>query len=129
MADRWNQLAAWDHRHCAWHCNPARALAPYLAREEAEERRGLQSQCNRACHAADRALRGGALFYRDGLCADLHGRARLSLRRMRASQGMVVKGLVVVGLPAYVLVKVLTPNFFARKDTRTPVITAAIWLW
>ncbi len=25
------------------------------------------------------------------------------------------------GLPAYVLIKVLTPGFFARKDTRTPV--------
>ncbi|MDZ3830596.1 MAG: murein biosynthesis integral membrane protein MurJ [Sphingopyxis sp.] len=41
--------------------------------------------------------------------------------------GAVVGGLV-VGLPAYVLVKVLVPNFFARKDTRTPVITAAISL-
>ena len=40
---------------------------------------------------------------------------------------MVVSGLV-IGLPAYVLVKVLTPNFFARKDTRTPVFTAAISL-
>ena len=38
--------------------------------------------------------------------------------------GTVVSGLV-IGLPAYVLVKVLTPNFFARKDTRTPVYTAA----
>jgi putative peptidoglycan lipid II flippase len=38
--------------------------------------------------------------------------------------GAVVSALV-VGLPAYVLVKVLTPNFFARKDTRTPVYTAA----
>ncbi|MEQ8311711.1 MAG: murein biosynthesis integral membrane protein MurJ [Sphingopyxis sp.] len=38
--------------------------------------------------------------------------------------GAVVAGLV-VGLPAYVLVKVLVPNFFARKDTRTPVWTAA----
>jgi putative peptidoglycan lipid II flippase len=38
--------------------------------------------------------------------------------------GMVTSALV-VGLPAYVLVKVLTPNFFARKDTRTPVYTAA----
>jgi putative peptidoglycan lipid II flippase len=38
--------------------------------------------------------------------------------------GAVVSGLV-VGLPAYVLVKVLVPNFFARKDTRTPVYTAA----
>ncbi len=41
--------------------------------------------------------------------------------------GAVVSGLV-VGLPAYVLVKVLVPNFFARKDTRTPVYTAAISL-
>jgi putative peptidoglycan lipid II flippase len=38
--------------------------------------------------------------------------------------GAVVGGLV-VGLPAYVLIKVLIPNYFARKDTRTPVFTAA----
>ena len=41
--------------------------------------------------------------------------------------GAVVSGLV-VGLPAYVLVKVLVPNFFARKDTRTPVYTATAGL-
>ena len=41
--------------------------------------------------------------------------------------GAVVSTLV-IGLPAYVLVKVLTPGFFARKDTRTPVFTAAISL-
>ncbi|AKH42675.1 putative peptidoglycan lipid II flippase [Altererythrobacter atlanticus] len=39
------------------------------------------------------------------------------------STGAVVSALV-VGLPAYVLNKVLIPNFFARKDTRTPVYTA-----
>ena len=32
----------------------------------------------------------------------------------------------VVGLPAYVLIKVLTPGYFARKDTRTPVRIAII---
>jgi putative peptidoglycan lipid II flippase len=37
--------------------------------------------------------------------------------------GAVVSALV-VGLPAYVLVKVLVPNYFARKDTKTPVYTA-----
>lgn len=37
--------------------------------------------------------------------------------------GAVVSALV-LGLPAYVLVKVLVPNYFARKDTRTPVFTA-----
>ena len=36
--------------------------------------------------------------------------------------------MLVVGLPAYVLVKVLTPGFFARRDTKTPVYTAAISL-
>src|SRR5690606_12756465 len=31
---------------------------------------------------------------------------------------------LVMGLPAYVLVKVLVPNFYARADTRTPVYAA-----
>ena len=39
-----------------------------------------------------------------------------------------VVAMLVVGLPAYVLVKVLTPSFFARRDTKTPVYTAAISL-
>ncbi len=33
-----------------------------------------------------------------------------------------------LGLPAYVLVKILAPGFFAREDTRTPVFVAAIAL-
>ncbi|GBD44772.1 putative lipid II flippase MurJ [bacterium HR40] len=33
-----------------------------------------------------------------------------------------------IGLPAYVLVKVLAPGFFAREDTRTPVLIAAFCL-
>ncbi len=33
-----------------------------------------------------------------------------------------------IGLPAYVLVKVLVPGFFARKDTRTPVKIAVVCL-
>jgi putative peptidoglycan lipid II flippase len=36
--------------------------------------------------------------------------------------------MLVIGLPAYVLLKVLTPGFFARRDTKTPVYTAAIAL-
>jgi putative peptidoglycan lipid II flippase len=35
---------------------------------------------------------------------------------------------LVAGLPAYVIVKVLNPGFFAREDTRTPVWTALISL-
>ena len=36
--------------------------------------------------------------------------------------------IVVMGLPAYVLVKVLTPGFYSRQDTATPVKTAGIVL-
>ena len=41
--------------------------------------------------------------------------------------GRVLAALV-LGLPAYVLVKVLVPNFYARSDTRTPVYAAFISL-
>ena len=36
--------------------------------------------------------------------------------------------IIVLGLPAYVLVKVLTPGFYARQDTATPVKVAALVL-
>lgn len=48
--------------------------------------------------------------------------------RFTQADGDITAGIVialVAGLPAYVMVKVLTPGFFARKDTRTPVYTAA----
>ena len=35
-----------------------------------------------------------------------------------------VLSILVLGLPAYVLVKVLTPGFYARKDVKTPVYIA-----
>ena len=35
---------------------------------------------------------------------------------------------LVAGLPAYVVVKILNPGFFAREDTRTPVWTALLAL-
>jgi putative peptidoglycan lipid II flippase len=36
--------------------------------------------------------------------------------------------IIVLGLPAYVLVKVLTPGFYSRQDTATPVKTAGFVL-
>jgi len=36
--------------------------------------------------------------------------------------------IIVLGLPAYVLVKVLTPGFYARQDTATPVKVAVFVL-
>ena len=45
-----------------------------------------------------------------------------------ASITALTLAIVVTGLPAYVLVKVLTPGFYSRQDTATPVKTAGIVL-
>ncbi|WP_309661259.1 murein biosynthesis integral membrane protein MurJ [Sphingomonas sp.] len=45
-----------------------------------------------------------------------------------ASITALTLAIIVMGLPAYVLVKVLTPGFYARQDTATPVKTAGIVL-
>src|SRR3546814_1386097 len=47
--------------------------------------------------------------------------------RVNAADATITANVVVAlvtGLPAYVLIKVLTPSYFARKDTRTPVYAA-----
>jgi len=45
-----------------------------------------------------------------------------------AATTALVLSIVVTGLPAYVLIKVLTPGFYARKDMKSPVIIAAACL-
>jgi putative peptidoglycan lipid II flippase len=40
-----------------------------------------------------------------------------------------VLAILVAGLPAYVMIKVLAPGFYARKNVRTPVIVALITLF
>jgi putative peptidoglycan lipid II flippase len=47
--------------------------------------------------------------------------------KFRPEDGAIMAQIVialVAGLPAYVIVKILNPGFFAREDTRTPVWTA-----
>ena len=44
-----------------------------------------------------------------------------------ATTGLVLS-IIVAGLPAYVMIKVLTPGFYARKDMKTPVLIAFIAL-
>jgi putative peptidoglycan lipid II flippase len=41
-----------------------------------------------------------------------------------AATTALVLSIIVAGLPAYVLIKVLTPGFYARKDMKTPVAIA-----
>ncbi|KPL68749.1 membrane protein [Erythrobacter sp. SG61-1L] len=47
------------------------------------------------------------------------------------ADGAIMANIVVAlvaGLPAYVVVKILNPGFFAREDTRTPVLSALVSL-
>ena len=51
--------------------------------------------------------------------------------KFTGADGILMSHIVVAlvaGLPAYVIVKILNPGFFARSDTRTPVYTALISL-
>ncbi len=45
-----------------------------------------------------------------------------------ADKSALVLAILVAGLPAYVLIKVLTPGFYARKDMKTPVVIGLVSL-
>lgn len=125
MADRWNQLPL-GIIGIALGTAILPALSRFLAREDNAEAQRLQSNAVELAMlltipAAVALFVAGSAFTR----VFYVGGAFTLLDAMVT--GLVVSGLV-IGLPAYVLVKVLTPNFFARKDTRTPVYTAAVSL-
>ncbi len=51
--------------------------------------------------------------------------------KFKPEDGVIMANItvaLVAGLPAYVIVKILNPGFFARSDTRTPVFVALIAL-
>lgn len=125
MADRWNQLPL-GIIGIALGTAILPALSRYLGREEDEEAARLQS------NAIELAMLltvpcAVALFFTGTAFVRVFMAGQAFTQEDATVTGMVVSALV-LGLPAYVLVKVLTPNFFARKDTRTPVYTAAISL-
>jgi putative peptidoglycan lipid II flippase len=122
MADRWNQLPL-GIIGIALGTAILPALSRYISKAEDDEATRLQANAielamllTLPCAVA--LFIAGFAFVK----AFMEGQA-FTAEDARVT-GNVLQALV-VGLPAYVLVKVLTPNFFARKDTRTPVYTAA----
>ncbi|MBU2588394.1 MAG: murein biosynthesis integral membrane protein MurJ [Alphaproteobacteria bacterium] len=121
MADRWNQLPL-GIIGIALGTAILPALSRYIAKAEDDE--AVRLQANAIELAMLLTLPCAVALFFTGFAfvkAFMQGQA-FTAEDARVT-GMVVSALV-VGLPAYVLVKVLTPNFFARKDTRTPVYTA-----
>lgn len=122
MADRWNQLPL-GIIGIALGTAILPALSRFLGKGENDEASRLQS------NAIELAMlltvpAAAALFVTGSAFTRVFFAGGEFTVEDALVTGTVVSGLV-IGLPAYVLIKVLTPNFFARKDTRTPVYTAA----
>lgn len=125
MADRWNQLPL-GIIGIALGTAILPALSRHLSRAEDDAAARLQS------NAIELSLLltvpcAVALFFTGTAFVQVFMQGQAFTPQDAIVTGSVVSALV-MGLPAYVLVKVLTPNFFARKDTRTPVVTAALSL-
>lgn len=121
MADRWNQLPL-GIIGIALGTAILPALSRFISRKEDDE--AVRLQANAIELAMLLTLPCAVALFITGFAfvkAFMQGQAFTA--QDAATTGMVTSALV-VGLPAYVLVKVLTPNFFARKDTKTPVYTA-----
>ncbi|MEM7703368.1 MAG: murein biosynthesis integral membrane protein MurJ [Pseudomonadota bacterium] len=121
-ADRWNQLPL-GIIGIALGTAILPALSRHIGKDENDEAARLQS------NAIELAMLltvpcAVALFFTGTAFVQVFMQGQEFTAEDASVTGMVVKALV-LGLPAYVLIKVLTPNFFARKDTRTPVYTAA----
>jgi putative peptidoglycan lipid II flippase len=104
------------------------ALLPLMARQL---RAGQVAQ---AMHSQNRALEFALLLTVPAalalvvlsapIVAVLFERGAFGAEASRATSAALAA--YALGLPAYVLVKVLTPGFFAREDTRTPVKIAIV---
>jgi putative peptidoglycan lipid II flippase len=121
MADRWNQLPL-GIIGIALGTAILPALSRFIANAKHDEAQRLQANAIELAMLLTLPC-AVALFFTGTAFVQVFMAGQAFTQDDAAITGMVVKALV-AGLPAYVLVKVLTPNFFARKDTRTPVYTA-----
>lgn len=102
------------------------AILPMLSRHihsgDAKEAQRLQSQAFEM--ATLLTLPAAAAL---AVCAPAFTAAFFVGGKFTAADGAIMAQIVVAlvaGLPAYVVVKILNPGFFAREDTKTPVWTA-----
>ena len=99
------------------------ALLPIVSRQIARgETKAAATSLNRAIElSAILTIPAAAalVILPEGLIAALYERGAFTPATTEASAAALAA--YAVGLPAYILVKVLTPAYFARLDTRTPV--------
>ncbi len=102
------------------------ALSRFIAQEDAGGAQRIQSNAIELGMLVTVPAAVGLYFASLPLISAIYLGGRYDMDAVTITAAVV--SMLVIGLPAYVLIKVLTPAFFARKDTRTPVYTAAISL-
>ncbi len=104
------------------------ALLPLLSRQlRAGEEDGAMGSMNRAMEFAlllTVPAAAALMIIPDGIIAVLFERGAFGAAETAATASALAA--YAIGLPAYVLIKVLGPGFFAREDTVTPVKIAAL---
>ena len=102
------------------------AILPMLARhiQSGDAKEAQRLQANAFEMATLLTLPAAAAL---AICAPAFVTAFFVGGKFKAADGVIMSNItlaLVAGLPAYVIVKILSPGFFARSDTRTPVFTA-----
>ncbi|MGB0681615.1 MAG: murein biosynthesis integral membrane protein MurJ [Magnetovibrionaceae bacterium] len=103
------------------------ALLPLLSRQiRAGDEAGALASQNRALEVSFLFTLPAAValfLIAEPVILTLFQRGAFGIDEARATAAAL--GIYALGLPAYVLVKALAPGFYAREDTRRPVIAAA----
>ncbi len=102
------------------------AISRFIDRDEPEEAAKVQGQAVELSMLLTLPAAVALWVVSIPLCTALFQGGRFTLEDAAITGNVLA--IIVSGLPAYVLVKVITPGFYARKDTRTPVKTAGIVL-
>lgn len=106
------------------------AILPMLSRFIAQEDQGgaqrVQSNALELAMLLTVPAAVGLFFAAVPLTTAIYLGGKYDMGDVSATAGTMA--MLVTGLPAFVLVKVLTPGYFARRDTRTPVYTALVSL-
>lgn len=102
------------------------AISRFIANEDKGGAQRVQSNAIELALLITIPAAVGLFFASQPIVSAIYLGGRFTMDDVSATAAAV--SMLVIGLPAYVLVKVLIPGFFARKDTKTPVYTAGISL-
>lgn len=102
------------------------AISRFIANEDKGGAQRVQSNAIELALLITVPAAVGLFFAAQPIVSAIYLGGRFTMDDVNATAAAV--SMLVIGLPAYVLVKVLIPGFFARKDTKTPVYTAGISL-